>query len=212
MAQIQYDRQNVENSMKWYTNTVDIIRLKCARKPDIYGRWPGRPKGSPVAVPQYPNLSAEMYIPMFMLNINSISKAARVRSSTISRAIEDGWGLNSGQLNRLAAVLHVSVEYLSDPYIATIKISTPNGLAMFARIERLLNETEGLIVPMIGWVKDCYDGLKRGNRIMYADCRFCLNVLLCAKRRPIRESRNIKSEDRSLCLGEYMSCLDVEQM
>lgn len=185
-------------NQSWHQDIVDTIRGWHSFSPEFTGAWPGDPEGSP-AVSRYPNLVAELYAPGFHNYIGCVAKTARVRERTIASAIESGARLYPYQLERLAAALNVSVEYLSDPYLAIVDPSTDVGANQVARVCALLEETKGLDVPYIKRIRSGYESLSEGHKIVYASYRSYIRILLSVKRHP-RLSR-LRSEGKVLYIG-----------
>lgn len=181
MNREKYTRFDIADIQDWYSSIVDTVLSD-------------RVAGSP-ATTRYPNLTAELYAPGFY-GVSSIAEAARVRPKTIVSAIERGTSLYPYQLERLAAALHVSVEYLSAPCMAFVNPLTDSGAAQTAQLGALLEDTKGLVVPYIGRIRSGYDKLCAERPILYASYKADIRILLSAKRHP-RLSR-LRGEGRVL--------------
>lgn len=193
---------------KWYQKLVDFIRCRNSRFPEITGQWPGSQEGS-LAASRYPNLAAELATLGFTVYIGNVAKAAGVRTQTIASAIERGASLRPYQLERLAAVLRVSVEYLSNPYLAIVDSSTVTGANQIARFGFLLEDTKGLAVPLINGIRADYNGLGTGGFITYAAYKAAIRILLTAKHHPVSNGRKPRSENTVLRIDGHTSSWEV---
>lgn len=180
---------------------VNGIRHLCAECPTQYGTWPGLPEGSAV-VSRYPNLAEELFLPVLMTDIGLVSRVSGVRPLTITRALESGEKLTARQLERLAAALHVSVEYLADPMLAAVDPNTVVGANQTIRLGALLEETRGLIVPLNATAIHILEVLKAGGMWPYSGYRLVTSVLLAAKRHPLRDTGKAAPVVYTLPVGE----------
>ena len=206
MNREQYSRIDLETfpDKDWYRRIVDKIRFQNSNAPDITGGWPGNPEESP-AVSCYPNLAAEMAFPVFTNYIGNIARAAGVRPRTIASAIEQGVILYPYQLERLAATLHVSVEYLSDPCLAVVDPETDAGANQTARLRFLLEDTKGLHTPVIERIRSGYTALSEGHTILYAAYKADIRILLTARHHPLPKGRKPRGGNVVLHIDSHTS-------
>ena len=202
----QYTRIDLEtfHDKGWYQRIVDFVRRRNSLSPEITGGWPGNPEESP-AVSRYPNLAGELTAPDLTAYIGNVARAAGVRPRTIASAIEQGTTLQPYQLERLAAALHVSVEYLSDPCFAVVDPSTDIGAIQTMRFGALLEDTKGLVVPMIDTIRVDYKGLSEGRIVTYVSYRSNIRILLIAKRHPFPNSLKPRGGNAVLHIDSHTS-------